>query len=105
MNSRHLAPLFALAAALGLSACAETHSMRVGKLNPEDFGEANRQTFAAMVVDPNPQYDKQMATSAEHAALAIERYDTDSVKQPHAIRSTATGSGGGGGGGGSESGR
>ena len=47
------------------------------------FGEANRATYAAMVVNPDPDYDTAIPlTSAEHAAQAIERYRTDSVKEP-----------------------
>lgn len=61
------------------------------------FGEANRQTFAAQVVDPDPQYEYlDPATSGQHAAQAIERYRKDAVKQPDKVRSTAGSSGSGG---------
>ena len=37
------------------------------------FGEANRATFAAMVVHPDPQYENPIpSTSAEHAAQVLE---------------------------------
>lgn len=98
MNSRTIA-LAAAAGALALGGCAETYSAKVGKLHPEDFGEANRQTFAAMVIDPDPHYAEPLATSGDHAAQAVERYRQDQVKQPRSIRSTSTGGGGGGGGG------
>lgn len=60
------------------------------------FGEANRQTLAAQVIDPDPQYEYlDPATSGEHAAQAIDRYRKDKVKKPETVRSTV-GSGGSG---------
>ena len=64
------------------------------------FGEANRQTMMAQVVNPDPVYDEPAVTSGEHAAQAVERYRTDAVKEPETIRSTS-GAGGSGSGGGS----
>lgn len=62
---------------------------------PDNFGEANRQTFAAQVVDPQPQYDYAVPeTSAEHAAQAVERYRKDQVKQPDRINTSDLDSGG-----------
>ncbi|KUO56620.1 MAG: hypothetical protein APF82_08910 [Sphingomonadales bacterium BRH_c42] len=53
------------------------------------FGEANRATFAAMVINPDPRYDTPIpATSAEHAAQAIDRYRTDKVKVPERVTTT-----------------
>ena len=46
------------------------------------------ETYAAMIVNPDPQYLEPMSTSAEHAADAAERYRTDTVKQPEEISST-----------------
>lgn len=47
------------------------------------FGDANRMTLAAQVVDPDPQYDTlNPPTSGEHSGQAAERYRTDTVKQP-----------------------
>ncbi|MEO5597278.1 MAG: hypothetical protein ABIQ66_01525 [Novosphingobium sp.] len=69
------------------------------------FGEANRQTYAAQVIDPNPQYEYLTpATSGDHASQAIERYRTDKVKQPDRVTSTSTASGNGGGNGGGSGG-
>ena len=65
------------------------------------FGEANRQTLMAQVVDPAPVYDQPMTASAEHAANAVARYQTDTVKQPESIKTTNVGTGGGSSGGGS----
>lgn len=88
------------AAATVLAGCASTYSAEVGMIDEADFGEANRQTFGAMVVDPDPQYDGPMETSAESAADAAERVRTRTVVQPEAEDTTSTNSGGGGGGGG-----
>lgn len=93
--------------ALALAGCANQYSPSLGLagyIDPADFGEANRQTYAAMVIDPDPQYDAPLATSAEHAADAVERYRQDEVKQPVTVRSTGSGSGGSGGGGGGSGG-
>ena len=62
------------------------------------FGEANRQTMMAQVIDPDPVYGGPMVTSGDNAAQAIERYRTDSVKQPENIRTTDVGAGDGAGG-------
>jgi len=65
------------------------------------FGEANRQTMMAQVINPDPVYAEPMTTSGEHAADAVERYRTDAVKEPETISTTSGvgGSGGGSGGG------
>ena len=48
-----------------------------------NFGEANRQTMAAQVIDPTPVYTTLVPeTSGQQAAAAIERYRTDKVKIP-----------------------
>jgi hypothetical protein len=50
------------------------------------FGEANRQTMMAQVVDPAPEYATvNPPTSAEHAGQAAERYRNDKVKQPERV--------------------
>ncbi len=63
------------------------------------FGEANRQTMMAQVVNPDPYYDESLSTSGELAADAIERYRNDDVKEPESIRTTNVGGGSGGSGG------
>ncbi len=58
------------------------------------FGEANRQTMMAQVVDPDPEYDTiNPPTSGERAGMAGERYRADKVKKPERVRSTQGGSG------------
>lgn len=81
-----------------LAGCASIPSVNE---QPGDstFGEANRQTMMAQVIDPDPVYDEPMVSSGDHAAQAIERYRTDTVKQPDNIRTTDVGEGGGSGGG------
>jgi hypothetical protein len=64
------------------------------------FGEANRQTMMAQVIDPDPVYDGPMVTSGDHAADAIDRYRDDAVKEPETISTTTAVSGGSGSGGG-----
>lgn len=84
-------PLFATACVDGLMPRVETAS---------GFGEANRQTMMAQVIDPDPQYEHlDPAASGHNAERAIDRYRTDKVKQPErasttqSIRSSSSGSG------------
>ena len=81
-------PLIVALSLLMLGGCATYGSVGAGEFDQGDFGEANRQTYAAMIIDPDPQYEEPMATSADHAADAIERYRTDKVKHPDTIRAT-----------------
>jgi len=94
------AGVLALALAGPLCACA---AQRQGGPEPilcgqDNYGEANRQTFAAQIVDPMPTYQTVVPeTSAAHAAMAIERYNTDKIKKPDRVNASSTsGSGGGG---------
>lgn len=73
-------PLFATACVDGLMPRVETAS---------SFGEANRQTMMAQIIDPDPQYEHlDPATSGHNAERAIERYRTDKVKQPERASTT-----------------
>ncbi|HAU22553.1 MAG TPA: hypothetical protein DCS24_08165 [Erythrobacter sp.] len=77
--------------ALGLlsSGCTTVADKEFLGYQDPGFGEANRATFAAMVINPDPQYDTPIpATSAQHAAAAIERYRKDEVKQPERVSTT-----------------
>lgn len=95
-----LPPLLVLA----LAACASGPNGQPYMGGPDNFGEANRVTMAAQVVDPDPAYDTAVPeTYAEHAGQAAERYRTDKVKKPDKVRTStmkAESSGDGGGGGG-----
>jgi hypothetical protein len=93
-HARRLACLALLPMAAG---CASVPSI-LEQPGDAAFGEANRQTMMAQVVDPDPVHDEPMVGSGEHAAAAVECYRNDAVKEPESIRTTA-GSGGGSGGG------
>ena len=83
----------AIALALQLVAgCTTSSSAELGA-DAVGWGEANRQTMAAQIIDPTPQYDDAVPqTSGDKTAGAIERYRTDKVKKPERI---GTGSGSG----------
>lgn len=71
----------------------------LGACTPTDitFGNSVRQTMAAQVIDPDPQYaDAVPATDGTKAAEAVKRYRSDKVKQPDQIRTTNTQTGQGG---------
>ena len=89
MNIKRL--LLVPLACAGVSACAPYWGADVGRFDPEDFGEANRQTYAAMIEDPDPQYDEPLTANAERGADAVEAYREGSVAEPE-----STGVGGGG---------
>ena len=94
MNSRHTR-FAAIAIALPLLAgCASTMPSLLEEPGDSQFGEANRQTMMAQVIDPDPAYEGPATSSGDHAADAIERYNTDKVKEPDSIRTTNVGSGG-----------
>jgi len=82
MTIKHFAlPLIGMG--LALSGCMSVADQEFMGYQDPGFGEANRMTYAAMVVDPDPQYDTPIPeTSAAHAAAAIERYNKDNVKKP-----------------------
>src|SRR5579863_10244246 len=92
--------ILVLALAGPLSACAtqQLHGPESILGGKDNFGEANRQTLAAQIVDPTPTYQTVVPeTSAAHAAQAILRYNTDKVKKPEKVNSgSSSGSGGGG---------
>ena len=96
----NIKPVVTLALGAGiLAGCASTYSAQSGMIAPEDFGEANRQTYAAMIVNPDPVYTQPMETSAESAAAAVERVRQRDVEVTEAEDTTSLSGGGGGGGG------
>ena len=99
MNSDRTRRIACLALLPFAAGCASVPSLYE---QPDDakFGEANRQTMMAQVIDPDPVYDEPLVGSGEHAAGAVERYRTDAVKEPESV-STTSGTGGGSGSGGS----
>lgn len=102
MRSKPLMATLALAAALALGGCQHDNPRGLPYMGgPDNFGEANRVTMAAQVVDPDPAYDTAVPeTQGEHAGRAVERYRTDKVKRPERIRTSNSTTGGGGGSGG-----
>lgn len=90
-----------LALSCAATACTSVADKEFIGYQDPGFGEANRATFAAMVINPDPQYDNPIPpTSAEHAAQAIDRYRNDAVKQPERVNTQNANGGGGNGGGG-----
>lgn len=73
-----------------LAGCAETSMFE--RPGDSTFGEANRQTMMAQVIDPDPVYDTDATASGEVGAAAVQRYRQDKVKQPDSIRTTNVGS-------------
>lgn len=79
---------FAFVPALALSGCSVADKELVGFQDPT-WGDANRATFAAQVVNPDPEYDTPIPeTSAVNAVNAIERYNNGQVEQPERITTT-----------------
>lgn len=77
-----------------------TSSSAVHGADDVGWGEANRQTMAAQIIDPAPQYDTAIPeTSGEHTAKAIERYRKDTVKRPERVKTSTVGQSGGSSGG------
>lgn len=82
----------ACALALLLAGCAE-HSL-LERPGDAAFGEANRQTMMAQVIDPDPVYTADATPSGEVGAAAVERYRQGKVKEPDSIRTTDIGTDG-----------
>lgn len=81
--------------ALALGACSIADKELVGYQDP-GFGNANRSTYAAMIVNPSPEYDTAIPeTSAERAVASIDAYREGEVEQPERITTTESISGGG----------
>lgn len=95
---RTKAALLLVGGAIALWGCTEDGV----KSASDNWGEANRQTMMAQVIDPDPQYDTiNPVTSGKHAADAVDRYNKGTVKQPDKVRtSTLSSSGSGSSGGG-----
>lgn len=79
-----------LIAALALAGCQHGADTGLPYLGGKDnFGEANRMTMAAQIIDPDPVYDTLVPeTHGEHAGQAVERYRTDKVKKPDRTKTT-----------------
>ena len=87
--------LFGLAGCLAGCASTSGGGLQLGKA--DNFGEAYRQTFAAQIINPNPEYaDPVPLSSGARAVAALERYRTDTVKQPAHQSLSSVGRQGGG---------
>lgn len=87
MTTKLLSRAAALAVFSLLGGCASVPGFLEAQGDAK-FGEANRQTMMAQVIDPDPVYDGPLTGSGAQSAAAIERYRTDQVKQPDSIRTT-----------------
>ena len=59
------------------------------------LGNAVRQTMAAQVVNPDPEYDNPVpAADGAKGAAAVNRYRSDTVKKPDKVKTTEATSGG-----------
>jgi len=86
-----------VAGAAILAACLAgcTGDGDVFSANDKSWGEANRQTMAAQIIDPTPHYDTAVPeTSGEHAAQAVGRYRKGQVIQPDRISTSSVNTGG-----------
>ena len=81
MATNRTAAALAFGLLLGLAGCTSSGDLKLGA--KDNWGAANRQTFAAQIINPSPEYTEPFApSSGAQAAQAIERYRTDKVKQP-----------------------
>lgn len=88
MSSKRVSAAAISALALALSACATVDKEAFGYQDPS-WGEANRATMAAQVINPNPEYETLVPeTSAVNAVNAIDRYRDGRVEQPDRISTT-----------------
>ena len=70
-----------LSLAAGITGCTSAGGLQLGRA--DNWGEAYRQTLAAQIINPAPEYTTAFAAgSGAKAAQALERYRTDKVKQP-----------------------
>ena len=86
MTSDYRKPLLALSLVPLLGGCI-TQSI-LEEPGDSKFGEANRQTMMAQVIDPDPVYTEPMVTSGDHAADAADRYHNGKVVEPAKVSTT-----------------
>jgi len=86
-----------LGAVLLLGGCVNQPSGRPYIGGADNWGEANKQTLAAQVIDPMPVYDTPFEASAQKAVAASDRYYADKVKQPDRVTTSKAEAGGAGG--------
>ena len=93
IDARHL--LAASAAVLALSACTNADGRFDLSNSDPTWGDANRATMAAQVIDPNPVYENPIPpTSAVNAVRAIDAYAEGNVEEVESLDTTEGGGGG-----------
>ena len=79
----------ALLAGTGLFAgCLSVEDRELAGYQDPGFGSANRATYAAQVVNPDPVYGAPMETSASRAVDAVDAYRAKEVEEPDTISTT-----------------
>lgn len=92
MNTKRTRILLASAAILAASACTNNDGRLDLTQSDPTWGDANRATMAAQVIDPSPEYDTPIPpTSAANAVRAADAYREGTVEQPERIKTTDTG--------------
>ena len=87
--------LFAGGAAIALGACTNADGRPDLAQYDPSWGEANRATMAAQVVDPSPEYDSPIPpTSASNAVRAADAYREGQVEEVERISTRETEGGG-----------
>lgn len=82
-------------AALALAACTNNDGRLDLTQGDPTWGDANRATMAAQVVDPSPDYDTPIPpTSATNAVRAIDAYNQGDVEEVETISTTESSGGG-----------
>ncbi|KHK92328.1 hypothetical protein LK12_05750 [Novosphingobium malaysiense] len=79
-------------AIVGLSGCEHSIMEEPGDAA---FGEANRQTMMAQIIDPDPQFDGPAESSGVQAQRALEKYTSGSVEKPERVSTQSSTSGSG----------
>lgn len=95
MKPNRLVTIAAVASGAVLAACSDSLPLS----GPDTFGYAVRHNMEAQIVNPNPQPEAgPIPMNGSRAALAMQRYQADKVKQPRPLRTTEISifSGGGG---------
>ena len=94
IDARRMLPI--AGTALALAACTNTDGRLDLTQSDPTWGDANRATMAAQVVNPSPEYDTPIPpTSATNAVRAIDAYNAGSVEEVEAISTTDSISSGG----------
>lgn len=93
IDAKRILPIAGVA--LALAACTNNDGRLDLTQGDPTWGDANRATMAAQVVDPSPEYDTPIPpTSATNAVRAIDAYEAGDVEEVETISTTESISGG-----------